>query len=178
MFVAWVAPLTGGRRRWLRHSQATRRHGPGLGSVVPRAATGCMDHGPSRLRRALAGEVTAGWRDDTTLRDQGSLSMKGNAQPKCHREPAQSALGATGSKAPPKWRPIPDARFRGLVADLPLPEARQAYHGIDFSVKPVHLLKGGGEQLTDSFKTGVNPMAQALGIWGGQIGERCITSWC
>jgi len=35
-----------------------------------------------------------------------------------------------------------------------------AYHGIDFSVKPVHLLKGGGEQLTDSFKTGVNPMAQ------------------
>jgi len=35
-----------------------------------------------------------------------------------------------------------------------------AYHGFDYASKPVHLVKGGGEQHSESYRTSTNPMAQ------------------
>jgi len=35
-----------------------------------------------------------------------------------------------------------------------------AYHGLDYSSKPVHLLKNGGEQHSESYKSSLNAMAQ------------------
>jgi len=105
-----------------------------------------QDHDTLNVRGFCAkdGEGRIGFGDCS-----GKILPAGSYDNVAVEQPVQQA-GFTDFELHGYWRSSASWRVRVALA----------YHNIDFTTKPVHLLKDGGEQLKSDFTSDVNPMAQ------------------